>query len=73
MTVAFVVSVMSLHEDYTPRRIGDRPTEFQLCEEEIHVPLMYMSSDKNEHGILFWGRGRYSKAECGKLIAVGSS
>jgi len=34
---------------------------------------MYMSSDKNEHGILFWGRRRYSKAKEGKLIAVDSS
>jgi len=47
MTVAFMMNVMSLHEAYTLRRIGDWPTDFQLAEEEIHVPLKYMSSDKN--------------------------
>jgi hypothetical protein len=67
MVVTVVVSVMSLHEDYTPRRNGEWPTDCQLGEETIHVPLMHMSSDKNEHGILFWGRRRYRKAKDGKL------
>lgn len=69
----FVVIVMSQHEDYTPRRIGEWPTDCQLGEEAIYVPLVYMSNNKNEHGILLWGKSRYSKTKDGKLIAVGSS
>lgn len=49
--------------------VTDRPT----CSWVKKKYMFRLCSEKNERGMLFWGRRQYSKAKDGKLIAVGSS